>query len=688
MAGISGKAAIRELLAAGADLHARGDLAEAERCFQRIVLLDPRHAPGLHQLGRMAHLRGDPGKAADLVGRSLALDSRNADAHHDLGLALSALGRMHDALTHFRQAAALQPSHAQACLRIAHILAARGEAGEAEEWNERFAELTLDHASALMRRGETHEALALLCRALQAKATERGKSLFVAWLRGLQEFPDTVPLANFLPGAISEPWCRPQDLAPLAVSLLKWRGPIAELLARPDAAVGESACAAIAQSSLLRAVLENVPLCDLDLEALLRALRRDILARAARGDTSPLLLEAACTLARQCFINEYVWDVAPEEVLQATALCEELQSAVKNEADVPALLIAVAAAYGPLHALALPPALLQKGRPAMVAAVLKQQMAEPALERQRRASIPHLTPIEDAVSRRVREQYEENPYPRWTGASPQSAQVAIDDALKTEFPRAPFRPLGKTGELDILVAGCGTGQQSIETARSYSGAHVLAVDLSLSSLAYAKRKTDEIGLANIDYAQADILALPALGRSFDMVDSIGVLHHMADPLAGWRALLSVLRPGGVMRVGLYSETARADIVAAQAFALGRTGSLHDVRVCRRAIAALPAEAPARSVTRLNDFFSASECRDLLFHVQEHRMTLPQIAAFIAQDGLVFLGFLLPPKIRDGYAARFPKDRAMTDLGNWHAFETERPQTFIGMYQFWIQKPVN
>ena len=47
-------------------------------------------------------------------------------------------------------------------------------------------------------------------------------------------------------------------------------------------------------------------------------------------------------------------------------------------------------------------------------------------------------------------------------------------------------------------------------------------------------------------------------------------------------------------------------------------------------------APARSVTRLNDFFSASECRDLLFHVQEHQMTLPQIAAFIAQDGLAFM----------------------------------------------------
>jgi 2-polyprenyl-3-methyl-5-hydroxy-6-metoxy-1,4-benzoquinol methylase len=78
------------------------------------------------------------------------------------------------------------------------------------------------------------------------------------------------------------------------------------------------------------------------------------------------------------------------------------------------------------------------------------------------------------------------------------------------------------------------------------GAQVLAVDLSLTSLCFAQRQTRALGLTNIDYAQADILRLPSIGRMFDMIDATDVLHHLADTFAGWRALLSMLRPGGLM----------------------------------------------------------------------------------------------------------------------------------------------
>jgi len=88
----------------------------------------------------------------------------------------------------------------------------------------------------------------------------------------------------------------------------------------------------------------------------------------------------------------------------------------------------------------------------------------------------------------------------------------------------------------------------------------LAVDLSISSLAYAKRKSRKLGLTTIEYAQADLLKLGSLGRSFDIIESSGVLHHLAAPWAGWRVLLSLLRPGGFMRLGFYSEVARRDIV--------------------------------------------------------------------------------------------------------------------------------
>ena len=167
---------------------------------------------------------------------------------------------------------------------------------------------------------------------------------------------------------------------------------------------------------------------------------------------------------------------------------------------------------------------------------------------------------------------------------------------------------------------------------------MLAVDLSLASLAYAKRKTVELGRSNIEYGQADILKLGSLGRSFDLIESSGVLHHLADPLAGWRVLLSLLRPGGFMMIGLYSEIARAEIVKARAFIAeqGYGATAGDIRQCRQALIAGGAEFS--NVVASGDFFSTSGCRDLLFHVQEHRFSIPEIASFIAQNGLAFVGF--------------------------------------------------
>src|SRR5207244_436635 len=108
----------------------------------------------------------------------------------------------------------------------------------------------------------------------------------------------------------------------------------------------------------------------------------------------------------------------------------------------------------------------------------------------------------------------------------------------------------KEDDIEILVAGGGTGQQPIDVSRRYKNTKVLAVDLSLTSLSYAERQTRALGLENIHYAQADIVQLGSIGRTFDLIESVGVLHHLADPLAGWKILLSLLRPGGFMMVGL------------------------------------------------------------------------------------------------------------------------------------------
>jgi hypothetical protein len=89
-----------------------------------------------------------------------------------------------------------------------------------------------------------------------------------------------------------------------------------------------------------------------------------------------------------------------------------------------------------------------------------------------------------------------------------------------------------------------------------------------------------------------------------------------------------------------------------------------------------------------DFYSTSECRDLLFHVQEHRLTLGQIESFLAQSGLHFIGFELDPLALHQYRSRFTDDPSATNLRHWAYFEIDNPDTFLGMYKFWIQKPIS
>jgi SAM-dependent methyltransferase len=216
----------------------------------------------------------------------------------------------------------------------------------------------------------------------------------------------------------------------------------------------------------------------------------------------------------------------------------------------------------------------------------------------------------------------------------------------------------------------------------------LAVDLSLASLAYAQRKTSELNLSNVEYAQADITLLGSLDRRFDFIESFGVLHHLADPVAGWRTLLSLLRPGGCMAVGLYSAQARVAVVAARDYIArqGYSATPADIRRARQDLMRATEPGLSETLASFRDFFTTSECRDLLFHVQEHRFTLPQLEQAIAELGVRFMGFLVPPSIRREYSRRFPDDREQTSLRHWAEFESEFPYTFLGMYGFWVQKP--
>jgi SAM-dependent methyltransferase len=207
-------------------------------------------------------------------------------------------------------------------------------------------------------------------------------------------------------------------------------------------------------------------------------------------------------------------------------------------------------------------------------------------------------------------------------------------------------------------------------------------------MAYGMRKAEELGLSTIKFAQADLLELGSWTQRYDMIMCTGVLHHLEQPEKGLDVLLSLLKPGGIMKLALYSEIGRQSIVAGRDFIAAKGYALSDegIRQCRRDIFALPPSDPVRGVAERGDFYALSSCRDLLFHVQEHRFTIPQIKALLAERNLRFLGFIYSKvSLFTSYLARFPDNPEADNLDNWEIYEVENPTAFKNMYQFSVTR---
>jgi SAM-dependent methyltransferase len=596
------------------------------------------------------------------------VDKRNAGTHYNLARVLADCGHDQESIRHNRKALELQPDYPGAHNNLAALL---------------------------FLRGQVAEALKIAVQGLQLGVTPDLKSTFVTVLRSLDplsiKFDRSV--IQFLRRALVEAWCRPRDLSRGVCAILVGMPSFARSLersrmpgsSRPNDLFNADELRSIAADGLLQALLVSCPVTGITLERVVTATRAALLDDVSNGKLEGLdeWLPLSAAIAQQSYINEYVFNVSDREESQILSLRDSIVDALNAGGAVAPIQIATLASYLALHSLTGADRLVQGHWPDVLQPVIKQQILEWAEEQQIRERIEELTAVEDAVSEKVRDQYEENPYPRWTRIPADKQAIPIDHYLGAQLPGAGYQAVGDR-PINVLVAGCGTGMHAIQRAQQFKNADVLAIDLSLSSLSYAVRKTQELGLKNIRYAQADILALKP-DMMFDVIDSSGVLHHLGDPLKGWRNLASLLRPRGLMHIGLYSIVARKNINVIRDYVAkeGRGYSAGEVRKLRAQAASWPHDNQRTSVTEFGDFFSASECRDLLFHVQEHQFSIPQIAEFLAEAGFKFLGFETPYRSR--YLERFPEDAAAANLDNWHVFETENPATFTEMYQFWIQK---
>ena len=444
----------------------------------------------------------------------------------------------------------------------------------------------------------------------------------------------------------------------------------------------------ILKDELFLEVLRTSTLSSPQLENLLTAVRRVLLLEVAPtrfGDHA--LVGFALAMLQQCWINQFLWAVSEDEWQRLALEKVPLDGLAKDNLEAGHRVLRHCL-YAPLRRVLgdeAAPEALSGLEPRALREVIVRRLVMERDERARAAGMPLLGNIDGAISRRVAQFYEESPYPRWS-----SVIISRDHrAMLARFlgeERAAFleRPF------EVLIAGCGTGQQVVQAALHYGpNARILAVDLSAASLGYAARMAEGFGVKNVEFARANLETLASeaqFARRFQLIEAVGVLHHMAEPLTGWRALLGCLAPHGLMRIGLYSAIARRNLTALRNDPAYPGPGCDDqaLRAFRQSLLVRQDEQ-ALDARKFVDFWDARSFRDMLLHVCEHRLSLAEIARFLEEERLAFRGFQLPKQSQAMFWQRFAFETWPGSLENWARFEEEWPQLFENMYLFWCEK---
>ncbi|MBI1275717.1 methyltransferase domain-containing protein [bacterium] len=246
----------------------------------------------------------------------------------------------------------------------------------------------------------------------------------------------------------------------------------------------------------------------------------------------------------------------------------------------------------------------------------------------------------------VRDQYEDLPYPpfdpewdKFRFFCPINAQF---DAI-THFGFSGKRDL-RQGKTRVLIAGGGTGSTTMalaEQLRDNPEAEVVYLDMSSASMRVAKQRAEIRGLTNITWIHDSLLNIPSLGiGKFDFIDCAGVLHHLASPDDGLKALVSALDEDGVISIMLYGYYGRMSIYLMQELFRhvnqGVTDKQQKIENVKKILrGGLPSSNPfTRDYKRFEgDLAADGGIYDLLLHTQDRAYTIPQLYDYVEGAGL-------------------------------------------------------
>ena len=673
----------------------QGDTEQAIKNLNKVVELRPDYHRPHSLLGIELTQNGDFGAAIESFGRALKLKPDCAEAYYNMGIALQGQGKLREAIEAYNQVLVIKPDCAEAYHNLGAALQRQDKLGEAiEAYSQaltirpQFDAAYYNMGTALQRQGKLGGAIEAYNQVLIIRPEFDEAYYSIGNVLTEVVFKKSNPSLQKTITVLldKKSYVRPSDISEAAISLLKFEPKLKkylQILSADEVKPSPQELAAdLSELNLLLKLMSVCPLPDLELEKLFTDLRASLLLSISDLTGSPEELKFQSALALQCFTNEYIYIQSKNEEKAIALLEGSVKQALRNEDQPSPQSILCLASYTPLNQYEWSSSLLVTNE---IQEVLTRQITEPNQEANFKTILPVLEEITNKVSSKVRKQYEASPYPRWVDLGLRLKPTAISKVVHKRKIKLFDDKINDVEAPNILIAGCGTGQHSIGTGARFKGSKVLAIDLSLSSLSYAKRKTEELGIQNIDYMQADILDLGKLGRQFDIVESVGVLHHMDDPFAGWRVLTDCLKSGGLMRIGLYSKLARQLIVQIRKeISNAGIGLSNEAIKSFRTMVINSNQKHHKAILNSPDFYSLSELKDLLFHVQEHRFTIHRIKEYLSESGLKFCGFESEKIVSHFKLINAGADDPF-DLDKWQAYEEVNPSTFSEMYQFWCQK---
>ncbi len=704
-----------------------GKINKALQMYKKCIDIKPNHSFASVNLAHLYLQLDRLPEAEALIYKVIDIKPNFANAYSCLALILKEKLLLNDALVNIEKAISLDPKLVDARINLGLILMEQGNFIKAESTFEGIIKQYPDNASAYLNLGVIYKELGKLDQA------EKVTRISLKLLPSIKDanmnlgaiLQDKNNLEEALRYALKEISNYPEkqstylllhsilrEANPETIPVLLLRKSLGYLLNRKDIAhkdlfliinflvddsvltqISSSKTSVLALTSFRNLISDTTVIKSLGLltfnnltwELALTRIRRDIclscfeLPKEKRHD----LTRFTISLAEQCFLNEYVFSTTDDEILIVQNLLTKAPLLEIDDFQI-ALLCCYKALFEVFEE-SNRNSTFFSGR-LLIKDLVDLQYREPHHEKRISKSIRVYGNITDKTSFLVKQQYELNPYPRWRYTSNSTSnKIPVSSAINQEIHPNRIRSFSTEKRIQLLIAGCGTGLQVLDSYR-YENVEITAIDISLASISYAKRKAIEYEIDNIEFIQMDILDLPKMSKTFDLIECSGVLHHMDQPSKGLSSLVQILNNKGFMKLGLYSEMARRNIVLARELITQANlrPTSEDIRLFREKILS-NVYPEIKSISLWSDFFTISMCRDLCFHIKEHRFDISKLNTLLNSHGLNFLGFILPKQIKESFAIEFPNDICQLNLNNWSEFEESNPDTFRSMYQFWVSK---